>query len=130
MAGPKLKPSFQVKALTIVCTDRWRSDRFYREVLGAVDLSEDIGCRWYKLGSFTITLMPNANKRSPATFGEHTMTMLYLEVDDLEAAASHFARHQVEVIMPSDGQMMIIADPDGLPIEVWRREIESEERPA
>jgi hypothetical protein len=32
--------------------------------------------------------------------------------------------------MPSDGQMMIIADPDGLPIEVWQREIESEERPA
>jgi hypothetical protein len=76
VAGSKRKPSFPVKALTIVCTDRWRSDCSYRELLGVVDLSGDIGCRWYKLGSFTITLMPNANKRSPATFGEHTMTML------------------------------------------------------
>ena len=79
------RPSFEVKALTIVCTDRWRSDRFYTEVLGAVALAGEIGCRWYQLGSFTITLMPNAAGPSPANFGEHSLNMLYLEVEDLES---------------------------------------------
>jgi len=123
-------PSFQVKAVTIVCSDDSRSDRFYREVLGAVVLPGEITCRWYRLGSFTITLMPNAEGRSPADFGQHPMTMLYLEVDDLEAARKQFARHKVEVVVPSDGQMMIVADPDGLPIEVWQREINSDENSA
>jgi len=123
-------PSFQVKAVTIVCSDDSRSDRFYREVLGAVVLPGEITCRWYRLGSFTITLMPNAEGRSPADFGQHPMTMLYLEVDDLEAARKQFARHKVAVVVPSDGQMMIVADPDGLPIEVWQREINSDENSA
>ena len=128
VARSNSKPALEVKALTVVCTDPWRSDRFYTEVLGAVALPGDLGCRWYRLGSFTVTLMPNAVERSPAKFGEHTMTMLYLEVDDLEAARRHFAQHQVEVIVPSDGQMIVIADPDGLPIEVWQHEINSDER--
>ena len=50
------------------------------------------------------------------------MTVLWLEVDDLEAAARLFARDQVEVIQPSDGQFMMIADPDGLMIEAWQAE--------
>ena len=74
--------------------------------------------------------MPNGRGRSPATFGEHPLNMLYLEVDDLEAAQRHFARHHVEVIMPCDSQMLIIADPDGLPIEVWRRVDEDADNPA
>jgi hypothetical protein len=49
------------------------------------------------------------------------MTMLFLEVDDLEAAQEHFARRKVQVIQPSDGQMMIVVDPDGIPIEVWQQ---------
>jgi catechol-2,3-dioxygenase len=130
MAGVEPELSFQVKAVTIVCSDDSRSDRFYREVLGAVLLPRDITCQWYRLGSLTITLMPNAEGRSPAEFGEHPMTMLYLEVEDLEAARKHFARHEVEVVVPSDGQMMMVADPDGLPIEVWQREIDSDETSA
>ena len=116
-----IQPPFQVKALTIVCSDARRSGRFYQEVLGAVLLPGEITCQWYRLGSLTITLMPNADGRSPAIFGDHPMTMLYLEVEDLEVARLHFERHQVEVVVPSDGQMMIIADPDGLAIEVWQR---------
>ncbi len=124
MARAKPKPSFQVKALTVVCSDRWRSHSFYTEVLGAVVLPRDITCKWYRLGTLTLTLMPNGEGRSPACFGEHPLFMLYLEVDDLETARAHFARHKVEVIQPCDGQMMIIADPDGLPIEVWQRQAE------
>jgi catechol-2,3-dioxygenase len=127
VARVKRKPSFHVKALTIVCTDRWRSDQFYTEVLGAVALDGEITCRWYQLGSFTITVMSNAVERTPADFGQHPMMMLYLEVDDLELAEGHFARHKVEVIVPSDGQMMIIADPDGLPIEIWQHEDDTTE---
>jgi catechol-2,3-dioxygenase len=117
------KPSFTVKAVTVICTDRWRSDRFYTEVLGAVVLPQDEPtCRWYRLGDCTLTLVPNAGGSSPAEFGEHPMNMLFLEADDLEAAEAHFAHHQVEVIQESDGETMMIADPDGLPIEVWQRE--------
>jgi catechol 2,3-dioxygenase-like lactoylglutathione lyase family enzyme len=116
------KPSFQVKALTIVCSDRDRSDRFYRTVLGAIALPGEIMCTWYRLGTFTFTLVPNGEGRSPARFGTHPLNMLYLEVDDLELAVRHLDRHRVEVIQPSDGQTMIIADPDGLPIEIWQRE--------
>jgi catechol-2,3-dioxygenase len=115
--------AFEVRALTIVCADRWRADRFYREVLGAIALPGDLGCRWYRLGSFTITLVPNADGPSPAKFGEHPLNMLYLEVDDLQAAQRHFVRHDVRIIQSSDGQQMIIADPDGLPIEVWQRTV-------
>jgi catechol-2,3-dioxygenase len=114
------KPSFDVRALSLVCSDRWRSHHFYAEVLGAVALPGEGLCLWYRLGSFTITLVPNASGRSPARFGEHPLNMLFLEVDDLEMAIAHFERHKVEVVTPSDGQMMVIADPDGLPIEVWR----------
>jgi catechol 2,3-dioxygenase-like lactoylglutathione lyase family enzyme len=125
MAGRKL--SFQVKALTIACTDYRRSERFYREVLGAAVLPTDdpgYGCPWLRLGSLAITLMPNAAQRSPAQFPTHAMPILWLEVDDLEEAARWFARNEVEVVTPSAGQFMQIADPDGLVIEVWQAETE------
>jgi hypothetical protein len=64
--------------------------------------------------------MRNASQRSPATFPEHAMPVLWLEVDDLEAAIQHFDRHKVEIVHPSDGQFLMIADPDGLVIEVWQ----------
>ena len=114
------RPDFELKSLTIICVDRWRSGAFYEEVLGAVELPGDLGCKWYRLGSFTITLSPGALGRLPDD-PEHPMTMLWLEVDDLEAARRHFDHHQVEILQPSDEQMMTIADPDGLPIEIWER---------
>lgn len=76
------------------------------------------------LGSLAITLMPNAAERSPAAFPTHAMTILWLEVDDLAAAARRFAQSKVEVVRPSDGLFMQIADPDGLIIEVWQSEME------
>ena len=88
--------------------------------MGAVVIPGDLGCKWYRLGSFTINLMPGAVGRHPVESGR-PMTMLWLEVSDLAAADEHFVRHGVEVLQPLDGQMMTIADPDGLPIEVWER---------
>lgn len=115
--------AFRFRALTIACTDHRRSEQFYRDVLGAETMPTDdpgYGCPWLRLGTLAITLMPNAEARSPAEFPMHAMPILWLEVDDLDAAAAHFARHGVEVIDPSDGQFMQIADPDGLVIEVWQ----------
>jgi catechol 2,3-dioxygenase-like lactoylglutathione lyase family enzyme len=123
MAGRGL--TFRVKALTVACTDHRRSERFYRDVLGAETLPTDdpgYGCPWLRLGTLAITLMPNAVERSPAEFPTHAMPILWLEVDDLEKAARRFARHKVEVVTPPDGQFMQIADPDGLVIEVWQAE--------
>ena len=92
-------------------------------VLGASpDPRDGHGCPWYRLGTWSITLMPNAAERSPSAFPDHAMAILWLEVDDLEAATRRFAREQVEVVRPSDGQFMMIADPDGLMIEVWKAE--------
>lgn len=120
---PNRPPPPRGAAVTIACTDKDVSARFYEDMLGAVpDPRDGYGCPWYRLGPLLISLMPNAAGRSPATFPEHAMPILWLEVDDLEAAARRFADHRVEVIEESDGQFMMIADPDGLPIEVWQAE--------
>ena len=119
------KVAFRAKALTIACTDLARTEAFYRTVLGAApDPRDGQGCPWFRLGSLSVTLMPNATERSPAAFPTHAMTILWLEVDDLEAAHARFVRHGVEIIQPSDGTFMIVADPDGLLIEVWQAEPE------
>lgn len=111
---------FRGKAITISCTDLPRSLVFYEEVLGAVPQPRDgYGCRWYDLGSMTISLMPNATSPSPAQMPEHPMAMLWLETDDLEAAERRFVEFEVTVLQASDGQMMVITDPDGIVIEVW-----------
>jgi catechol 2,3-dioxygenase-like lactoylglutathione lyase family enzyme len=120
--------AFRTKALTIACTDLRRSARFYEEVLGAVPLPTDgYGCPWYRLGSLAITLMPNASERSPASYPEHAMLMLWLEVDDLPTAERRFAEAGVEIVQPSEGQLMIVADPDGLLIEVWQGRADADE---
>jgi catechol 2,3-dioxygenase-like lactoylglutathione lyase family enzyme len=115
--------SFRAKALTIACTDPERSEWFYQDVLGAtLDPRDGYGCQWYRLGSLFITLMPNAAEPSPATFPTHAMPILWLEVDDLAAAVRRFEGLGVRVVEPSDGQFMMISDPDGLVIEVWQAE--------
>lgn len=116
-------PAFSVRALTVACTDAKQSERFYKTVLGAAVLPADNGMGWwFRLGSLDINLLPNAAERSPAEFPIHAMPILWLEVEDLAAAAAHFAQHGVEVIDPGDGQFMQVADPDGLVIEVWQSE--------
>jgi catechol 2,3-dioxygenase-like lactoylglutathione lyase family enzyme len=118
------KPMFNVYALTIACTDVERSERFYHTVLGADRIPTDNGIGWwYRLGALEINLLPNAAEPSPAEFPTHAMPILWLEVDDLAAAAERFARHAVRVISPCDGQFMQVADPDGLVIEVWQADL-------
>jgi catechol 2,3-dioxygenase-like lactoylglutathione lyase family enzyme len=115
------KPMFNVFALTIACTHLERSQQFYDIVLGAERIPTDVGW-WYRLGALKITLLPNATEPSPAAFPTHAMPILWLEVDNLPAAAERFAQYGVRVITPGDGQYMQVADPDGLVIEVWQAE--------
>ena len=120
---PLRKLAFRVRALTVACTNLNRSQHFYATVLGATPLPSDVGtCRWFRLGSLDITLMPNAVEPSPAKFPTHAMPILWLEVEDLPAARKRFAEHKVTVIDEGDENFMQIADPDGLAIEVWQIE--------
>jgi catechol 2,3-dioxygenase-like lactoylglutathione lyase family enzyme len=115
--------TFWGKAVTVGCTDLERSVRFYEGTLGAKRLLGDgYGCPWFQLGSLTITLLPNAAEPSPASFPEHPMLFLWLEVDDLAAAYKRFKAAEVEVLRPPDGQFMLVADPDGLLIEIWSQQ--------
>jgi catechol 2,3-dioxygenase-like lactoylglutathione lyase family enzyme len=115
------KTSFQLLAVTIVCTDLARSVRFYEQALGAVREADDgSGCPWLMLGSVSITLLDGPGAVSPAKFPEHPMAVLWVETDDLAIAARRFARFGVKVLKPPDGQSMTIADPDGIVIEVWQ----------
>jgi catechol 2,3-dioxygenase-like lactoylglutathione lyase family enzyme len=117
--------AFRVRALTVACTDVKRSKQFYETVLGASEVPTDNGVGWwYRLGPLDITLLPNAAERSPAKFPTHAMPILWLEVDDLAAAAERFARYGVAVVEPGDGQYLMVADPDGLVIEVWQSQPE------
>lgn len=125
MSSSLASPVFHGKAITVCCTDPRRSERFYVDVLGAVRLPDDGhgGCRWYKLGALTLSLVPNADSRNPAELGQHAMTTLWLEVDDIEAAYRHLASTGCEIIeAPDDGVLMLVADPDGLVLEIWQRE--------
>jgi catechol 2,3-dioxygenase-like lactoylglutathione lyase family enzyme len=119
------RPRFRFKAVTITCTDLERSRRVYEGVLGAepVPTDDGIGCPWYRLGGLTVTLVPNATAAGPGVFTEQPMFMLWLEVHDIAAAHARCSKHGVRVVQtPDDGTYMLIADPDGLLIEVWQTE--------
>ncbi len=119
------KPMFQSAAVTIACTDLPRSIQFYEKILGAVvEPGDGYGCRWYKLGTLSINLLPNAIEPSPARMPNHPMAMLWLVTENLGAVAQWFTESEVNVLQPSDGQFMMISDPDGVIIEVWQADEE------
>jgi catechol 2,3-dioxygenase-like lactoylglutathione lyase family enzyme len=113
--------AFRGKAITIACTDKARSHRFYAEVLGAELLPGDgYGCPWYRLGSLTFSLLPNASEPCPVSFPTQAGTMLWLEVDDLGAAHRHLIQQGVSVVELHESESMIVTDPDGVLIEIWQ----------
>jgi catechol 2,3-dioxygenase-like lactoylglutathione lyase family enzyme len=113
--------SFSRAAIILSCTDAARSLRFYRDVLGATVADVDEGaCAWLTLGGIRITLVPNARRPAePST--DRAAASLWIEVDDLEGACRAFARQGVSILQePAGGPLAVIADPDGIIIEVWR----------
>ena len=124
MAAREKPVSFLGRSVTIACTDRDRSERFYVGVLGAAPIPGDgYGCRWYRLGSLTLSLVPNAHQKRPAVFPEHAMPMLWLEVDDIRLAHEHLRNAGTPILQaPDDDMLMLVTDPDGLVIEVWQQD--------
>ena len=78
--------------------------------------------RRFRFGEFEIVLMPNAAEPSPAEFPTPAMPILRLEADDLAATTEWFAEQDVPIVDPGDDQFLMIADPDGLVIEVRQME--------
>lgn len=97
------RPMFRGKSVTIVCTDMDRSERFYSHLLGAEPKPFEPGtCRWLQLGALTLSLMPNAEERN-----------------DVAAARTFLAMNSAPV-EEIDDQTFLVADPDGLMIEIWQ----------
>ena len=114
-------------AVCIVCTDYRRSLDFYINALGAETTRFDTGtCPWVRIGDLNITLLPNTNTASDLTHSETAMAMLFLQVDDLDAAYTRAVEHGATVIDPlvPDGVHFTIGDPDGIIIEVMQYSIE------
>ncbi len=111
-------PPRGVAVVVSVC-DQGRSDRFYREILGAVREPGEPGtCPWYRLGALRLSLLPNAERPTPARFPAHAMFSLWIEVADLAEIHRRCVEASVSVLHPPDGYTMWIADPDGLAIEI------------
>ena len=115
-------------AVCIVCTDHQRSLEFYRTALGADVIRHDAGtCPWLRIGDLNVTLLPNTDKPSTLEHSEQAMAMLLLQVDDLHAAYARAIEHGATPIDPpqTDGVHFIIADPDGIIIEVLQADLET-----
>ncbi len=97
---------------------------FYCEAFGAELLSTDtpITCPWLRIGDLTITLLENTERPSPLEFSEHAMATLLLQVDDLNGAFLRATKQGARVIEPphDGGFSFIVADPDGIIIEIWQ----------
>ncbi len=112
-------------ALCIVCTDQRRTFQFYRDAFGAELVHGDVGtCAWLRIGDLPITLLPNADKPSPLGYCEQSMVLIFLQSDDIGAAYSRAIAHGARPIDPlqPDGVNFIVADPDGIIIDVIQSE--------
>ena len=111
----KIPISFFGRSVTIACTNLERTEKFYADVLGADLIPGDgYGCRWYQIGSLKISVMPNAEHKSPAKFPEDAMPVLWLEVDDIKLAHEHLKNAGTRIIQaPDDDMLMVVTDPDG-----------------
>ena len=105
--------------VVVQCTDMRRSERFYRDVLGAIPLPSET-VPWLRIGATRITLIPNTDHRAPRPMLDHAMVWLWIDVADLGEMHQRCLAHGVTVVDPPDGATMTIADPDGLRIEIWQ----------
>ncbi len=116
-------------ALCIVCTDLRRTLDFYREAFGAELFPGEVGtCAWLRIGDLPITLLANTDTPSPLGYCEHAMAMIFLQSDDIQTAYKRAIAHGARPMDPLqlDGVSFIVADPDGILIEVMQSEPNSE----
>lgn len=121
------KGSFRGKAVTIICSDKQKSVHFYMIVLGSEPLpGENLTCPWFRLGEITFNLMPNAVETGQVNSVDVAGTMLWLEVEDLAASHQYFENNLVPVMEYEEELYLVIADPDGLLIEIHKAESDEE----
>ena len=112
-------------AVSIVCTDRFRSLDFYQNVLDAQLLSGDypVTCPWLQIGQLTITLVENTNRPSGLDFSSQAMATLVIFTDDIESLSHRALEQNVHIVEPLDeaNTTFLMADPDGIYIEVMAR---------
>lgn len=79
---------------------------------------------------WAVGAVPDAecNQGSTGLLPAHAATLLMLEVDDLKAAHRYCVKAGVDIVELPNCLYMIIADPDGLQIEVWQADDEEEPR--
>jgi catechol 2,3-dioxygenase-like lactoylglutathione lyase family enzyme len=112
-------------ALCIVCTDQRRTFEFYRDAFGADPIPGEVGtCTWLRIGELPITLLANTDHPSRLDFCEHAMATIFLQSDDIHSAYERAIAHGARTIDPlqPDGVNFIVADPDGIIIEVMQFE--------
>lgn len=113
--------------ITINCVDRDVSGEFYRSVFDAKyapDQDFNLGGFVYNIGSLRIVLLHNAGGRAASVFPDHAMVMLTIEVSDVFDTYRKAAASKGTVIeAPVTGDdCMLLTDPDGIVIEVFRSE--------
>ena len=119
-------------AVAVVCTDRRRSLAFYRDGLGAEVLDAgEYGCPWVRVGGLVLTLVPNAASPAPPPAPPPDPPRpgagLLVFADDVPAAVGRAVAAGAAVVEPPtpDGDRTILADPDGVLIELLKRECPS-----
>ncbi len=107
--------------INVVCSSLEASLRFYRDVLGFEQLSEEKGCWHMACGGTRFLLLPFAEpKEERLAYGSVPTISVDLIVDDLDAARAYLAAKGVDMIdePPGDDGCFFIRDPDGLVLEI------------
>jgi catechol 2,3-dioxygenase-like lactoylglutathione lyase family enzyme len=115
---------FEVGEINVVCTDLERSLRFYCDVLGFTPLDPEGPARHMECGNVKFLLLAAAeNSRHAAPYCAVPGFSIDLIVDDLESAELLCRNHGVEFVseFPANQDRFMIRDPDGLVLEILRR---------
>jgi catechol 2,3-dioxygenase-like lactoylglutathione lyase family enzyme len=125
--GPPLGTGLMLDHCVIAVSDWERSNRFYREVLGAVVDQKDAYFGHYRFGAWQLNVhgpgFEGLNAERPVEPGNSDLCFVW--TGPIEQAVAHLAAHGLEVIGPLDGDSgargpgrhVYFRDPDGSLLE-------------
>jgi catechol 2,3-dioxygenase-like lactoylglutathione lyase family enzyme len=122
-------PQVRLDHVVIAVSDWERSNAFYRDVLGAEVVELDRGRYAYRIGGQQLNVhgpgaTPEPRARTPVAPGSSDLCFEW--PGQIEAAATHLARHGVEIEVGPDersgargqGRSLYFRDPDGSLLEL------------
>ena len=116
---------FETGEINIICTEIDRSMNFYHNVLGFKLIErEGTACR-LKYGPTTLLLLPLSDNHLPQRrYCSFPTISLNLMVDDIDAAAAYFRKHNIPFEDEVDPNLKrcIIRDPDGIFLEIIQKD--------